>query len=124
MGIDEGDTFSVSWISHYENSLNFYCELVIKAYENSLHSGTDSVISVLGNMKSKIRLEMSNGETFYDMSKWKQAVISGIQPMQEFVYCILEGMGMDDEEALDTTIEITEALEECNFNAINDPRLN
>jgi hypothetical protein len=44
--------------------------------------------------------------------------------MQEFVYCILEGMGMDDEEALDTTIEITEALEECNFNAISDPRMN
>jgi hypothetical protein len=58
------------------------------------------------------------------MTCWNQTLIYGIQPMQEFVYCILEGMGMDDEEALDTTIEITEALEECNFNAISDPRMN
>ena len=124
MGIDEGDTFSISWISDYENSLNFHCELVICAYGNSFSSDSESIVSLLGNMKSKVRLEMSNGETFYDMTCWNQALIYGIQPMQEFVYCILDGMGMDDEEALDTTIEITEALEECNFNAISDPRMN
>jgi hypothetical protein len=124
MGIDESDIFSIRWITRYENSLNFYCVLKVEAYENVFTSDASPMVIALGNLKSKIRMELSNGETYYDMSYWQQSIVSGIHGMQEFVMCILKGMRMDEDEALDTTFEITEALEECNFNSFNDPRMN
>lgn len=124
MGIDEADIFSIRWISRYENSLNFYCVLKVEAYENVFTSDNSPMVIALGNLKSKIRMEFSNGETFYDMGYWQQAIVSGIHGMQEFLLCILKGMHMNEDDALDTTFEITEALEECDFHSINDPRLN
>ena len=124
MGIDESDTFSIRWIARYENSLNFHCELVVEAYNKIYRSEGGPLEVGLGELKSKIKMEFSNGETYYDMTYWQQIVLSGIAPMQEFLIRILKGMRMGDEEALDTTIEITEALEDCDFFATNDPRLN
>lgn len=124
MGIGENDIFSIRWISCYENSLNFYCVLKVEAFESIFTSDASPMVIAMGNLKSKIRMELSNGETYYDMTRWQHAIVDGIHGMQEFVMCILKGMRMIDEEALDTTLQITEALEDCDFGSVNDPRLN
>ena len=124
MGIEDGDTFSISWIACYENSLNFYCALIVEAYESVFVSESSAVLIAMGNMKSKIKMELSNGETFQDMSCWHQAIVSGLYGMQEFLLSVLKGMRMDEEEAIDTVIELTDALDEHLFARESDPRLN
>lgn len=124
MGIRDNDTFSISWIACYENSLNFYCALIVEAYENVFVSDDSAILIAMGNMKSKIKMELSNGETFQNMSCWNQVVVSGLYSMQEFLLSVLKGMKMHEEEAVDTVIELTDALEEHLFVRESDPRLN
>ena len=124
MGIKDSDTFSVSWISCYENSLNFYCALIVEAYENVFTSENSSMLLALGGMKSKIKMELSNGETYVQQDRWQQAIVAGLYGMQEFLLCILQGMRMEEEEAINTIIELTDALDDNQFMIESDPRMN
>ena len=124
MGIDEDDVFSVRWVAKRESSYDFHCEISVEAYGNSFFPSDGAIKIALGRLKSKVEMKATNGSTHYDESCWQEAIVQGIEGMQEVLLMILKGLSIIDDSALDAVIELTEELEDRDFSLSIDPRLN
>lgn len=125
MSISSGDVFSIGWVSSYETSLSYECQIYIECYGSVVHQQSYPIVALMSNLKSRIHMVVSNGNAFLREGGWQQAVIVGEVEMHDFVLSIMTGsVRMNHQQAEQVVFAVAESLEQGCHNNLSDPRMN
>lgn len=116
MGLDASDTFSIEWAAA-EEMFDMRAVILVECYGALVQSTSLKALLILGDLKSKTALYIGGDDVYVPLGNWRQAIIVSLQGMQDFLLHILgSNCHLDDEDALEIVIEVTQSLEEgCNI---------
>lgn len=125
MSISSSDVFSIGWVSSYETAFDYECQIYIECYGSVIHQQSYPIVALMSNLKSRIHMVVSKGNTFLSEGKWQQVVIAGEVEMHDFVLSIMTGLvRMNHQQAEQVVFAVAESLEEGCYNFSSDPRMN